>query len=227
MKRPRPRRRSPRLPPRRRPRSWLGYCSGALRPRPGSSTQYVPGSTVLSGARRSWRARFGPAAGGSLRNADLGARAPVSLQSAWGWRGRRASPSRPPSERRSRRGGASSRRTGPTSGRPCRARSTSGRCTFAGRTGLLLAFAALWERRCVRGSKPVETCAILTTEANVVVRPVHDRIPVILTPGDFAAWLDPRMAGELRHGPAPRPRGKIAVVTRRNRDGHKGLRQGD
>ena len=38
----------------------------------------------------------------------------------------------------------------------------------------------------------VETCAILTTEANALVRPVHDRMPLILGPGDFAAWLDPR-----------------------------------
>jgi putative SOS response-associated peptidase YedK len=32
------------------------------------------------------------------------------------------------------------------------------------------------------------------------VRPVHERRPAILAPGDFAAWLDPRTpAGEL-HG---------------------------
>jgi putative SOS response-associated peptidase YedK len=29
-------------------------------------------------------------------------------------------------------------------------------------------------------------------EANALVRPVHDRMPAILAPGDFATWLDPR-----------------------------------
>src|SRR5262245_1438581 len=38
----------------------------------------------------------------------------------------------------------------------------------------------------------VESCAILTTAANAVVRPVHERMPVILPPENFAAWLDPR-----------------------------------
>jgi putative SOS response-associated peptidase YedK len=49
------------------------------------------------------------------------------------------------------------------------------------------------------GSGPVETCAILTTEANELVRPVHDRMPVILAPGDFAAWLDPRTPPDRLH----------------------------
>jgi putative SOS response-associated peptidase YedK len=52
------------------------------------------------------------------------------------------------------------------------------------------AFAGLWELW-DRGGDPVESCAILTTSANAVVRPVHDRMPVILRPEDFAAWLDP------------------------------------
>jgi putative SOS response-associated peptidase YedK len=44
------------------------------------------------------------------------------------------------------------------------------------------AIAGLWEG---------ETCALLTTPANVVVRPVHDRMPVLLSPGDFDLWLNP------------------------------------
>jgi putative SOS response-associated peptidase YedK len=54
------------------------------------------------------------------------------------------------------------------------------------------AFAGLWERWRGGAGEPVETCAILTTTANAVVRPVHDRMPVVLAPGDFAAWLNPR-----------------------------------
>jgi putative SOS response-associated peptidase YedK len=37
---------------------------------------------------------------------------------------------------------------------------------------------------------PVESCAILTTEANELVRPVHDRVPVILPARHWQAWLD-------------------------------------
>jgi putative SOS response-associated peptidase YedK len=60
------------------------------------------------------------------------------------------------------------------------------------RDGKPFAFAGLWERwHGESGSEPVETCAILTTAANAVVRPVHQRMPVIVAPGDFAAWLDP------------------------------------
>jgi putative SOS response-associated peptidase YedK len=36
----------------------------------------------------------------------------------------------------------------------------------------------------------LETAAVLTTEANAVVRPIHDRMPVILRPEDYAVWLD-------------------------------------
>jgi len=32
-----------------------------------------------------------------------------------------------------------------------------------------------------------------------VVRPVHDRMPVIVAPSDFAAWLDPRTAAAGLH----------------------------
>jgi putative SOS response-associated peptidase YedK len=56
--------------------------------------------------------------------------------------------------------------------------------------GRPFAFAGLWERW-DKGAEPVESCTILTTEANAVVRPVHERMPVILRPEDFAGWLDP------------------------------------
>jgi putative SOS response-associated peptidase YedK len=65
---------------------------------------------------------------------------------------------------------------------------------FRPRDGRPFAFAGLWERWRGQGEAPVETCTIITTEANAVSRPVHDRMPVVLSPGDFAAWLDPRTA---------------------------------
>jgi putative SOS response-associated peptidase YedK len=37
-------------------------------------------------------------------------------------------------------------------------------------------------------------CALLTTAADVVVAPVHDRMPLILAQADFARWLDPDTA---------------------------------
>ena len=36
-----------------------------------------------------------------------------------------------------------------------------------------------------------ETCAIVTTGANEIMAPVHDRMPVILAQADYARWLDP------------------------------------
>jgi putative SOS response-associated peptidase YedK len=50
-------------------------------------------------------------------------------------------------------------------------------------------FAGLWERWEDEGGKVINSCAILTTEANEVLRPVHDRMPVILHPDDYGLWL--------------------------------------
>lgn len=52
------------------------------------------------------------------------------------------------------------------------------------------AFAGLWERWKAANGDLLETCTILTTEANEVLRPVHDRMPVILDPADYDLWLD-------------------------------------
>lgn len=51
-------------------------------------------------------------------------------------------------------------------------------------------FAGLWERWEGEAGKVINSCTILTTAANDVVRPVHDRMPVILHPGDYDQWLD-------------------------------------
>ena len=54
----------------------------------------------------------------------------------------------------------------------------------------LFAFAGLTERW--NGPEgPVYSCAIITTDANELMRGIHDRMPVILAPEDHAAWLDP------------------------------------
>jgi putative SOS response-associated peptidase YedK len=56
----------------------------------------------------------------------------------------------------------------------------------------LFAFAGLWDRW-AGPDGVVESCSLLTTEANDLVRPVHDRMPVILPEAAFAEWLDPSL----------------------------------
>jgi putative SOS response-associated peptidase YedK len=58
------------------------------------------------------------------------------------------------------------------------------------RDGKPFAFAGLWENWS-KGEAPVQSCTILTTDANDLMRPLHDRMPVILDPGNFDPWLDP------------------------------------
>jgi putative SOS response-associated peptidase YedK len=57
--------------------------------------------------------------------------------------------------------------------------------------GEAFAFAGIWEAwRPEEGAKPLLTCAMLTVPANEVVAPVHNRMPAILCPSDYAAWID-------------------------------------
>jgi putative SOS response-associated peptidase YedK len=54
--------------------------------------------------------------------------------------------------------------------------------------------AGLWEHWVNPSGQAVETCTIITTDANTLVRELHDRMPVILAPDDYAAWLDAGIA---------------------------------
>lgn len=68
------------------------------------------------------------------------------------------------------------------------------------------AFAALWERWSGDGPT-LETSALVTTESAGWMSDIHHRAPVILSPGDYALWLDPDVtdADALRHLLEPEP----------------------
>jgi len=52
----------------------------------------------------------------------------------------------------------------------------------------LLAFAGLWEQWEHEGNT-IESCTIITTDANIIMNPVHHRMPVILEPDNYDEWL--------------------------------------
>ena len=58
------------------------------------------------------------------------------------------------------------------------------------RSGGVIAFAGLMETWSSADGSEVDTGAILTTSANRTIRPIHDRMPVVIKPEDFARWLD-------------------------------------
>ncbi len=60
------------------------------------------------------------------------------------------------------------------------------------KNGAPFAFAGLWETWQPPAGMAIESCAILTTEPNSLLAPIHNRMPVILTRKDYAAWLDPK-----------------------------------
>jgi putative SOS response-associated peptidase YedK len=55
----------------------------------------------------------------------------------------------------------------------------------------LFAFAGIWAQLGDRNGDQLHSCAIVTCEPNEVVRPIHDRMPVILAPEAEAPWLAP------------------------------------
>lgn len=56
----------------------------------------------------------------------------------------------------------------------------------------LFAFAGLWERWSDHAGNSIDSCTILTTTPNSLMQPIHDRMPVIVDPIDYVAWLDPK-----------------------------------
>jgi putative SOS response-associated peptidase YedK len=57
--------------------------------------------------------------------------------------------------------------------------------------GALFGIAGIWERWTAPDGARLESCALLTTEANERIAALHDRMPAILAPAQYALWLDP------------------------------------
>lgn len=55
----------------------------------------------------------------------------------------------------------------------------------------LFAFAGIWSELERRGEEPLTSCALITCMPNEMVRPIHDRMPVVLDRDAESAWLDP------------------------------------
>lgn len=77
---------------------------------------------------------------------------------------------------------------------------------FRMREGGPFALAGIWEHW-ERPEGLLQTFAVLTTAANEVMRPIHDRMPVIIAPRDYDLWLDPAVRDPARLAPlfAPYP----------------------
>jgi putative SOS response-associated peptidase YedK len=74
------------------------------------------------------------------------------------------------------------------------------------------AFASVWDRW-VRKRGRIDSCAVLTTTANELVTPIHDRMPVILPRDAYDLWLDPGARAEDLHALLrPFPAAKMEVV---------------
>lgn len=54
-------------------------------------------------------------------------------------------------------------------------------------------FAGLWERWQSPSGEEIFSCTILTTVANELLQPIHNRMPVIVAPNDYNLWLDPQV----------------------------------
>jgi putative SOS response-associated peptidase YedK len=64
------------------------------------------------------------------------------------------------------------------------------------RGGQPFGFAGLYDYWTSSEGQSVRTCAIITTEANDLMRPIHSRMPVILPKEHHALWLDPTVDDE-------------------------------
>ena len=69
------------------------------------------------------------------------------------------------------------------------------------KTGEPFAFAGLWDEWHSPEGSTIRSCTIITTTPNKLMEPIHNRMPVMLEPKDYAEWLDeaPRTPESLNH----------------------------
>jgi len=74
-------------------------------------------------------------------------------------------------------------------------------------------FAGLWEHWKTPEGNEIESCTILTTNSNELIKPLHDRMPLILETGDMNLWLDPQVTdpGKLKPLFSPYPAEKMEM----------------
>lgn len=53
------------------------------------------------------------------------------------------------------------------------------------------AMAGLWEKW-IGDGKSIDSCCIITIDANEDLKPLHDRMPAIIKPNDYDLWLNPK-----------------------------------
>lgn len=58
-----------------------------------------------------------------------------------------------------------------------------------------MALAGLWEMWKTPDGNTLRTVCIVTTSANELMAPVHDRMPVLISPENFGPWLNPAIEG--------------------------------
>lgn len=85
------------------------------------------------------------------------------------------------------------------------------RWTITGRGGGLLAFAAIWDVWAAPGGREVASLATVTCAPNADVAEIHPRMPAILPPETWPAWLG-EAAGEPAALLRPAPDGSLTVA---------------
>lgn len=79
--------------------------------------------------------------------------------------------------------------------------------------GKAMVLAGLWEHWQGPDGSEIDSCTILTTTANELMAPLHERMPVILQPDDYDSWLatDAKGIDRLQHLLRPAPAGFLAA----------------
>ncbi len=67
---------------------------------------------------------------------------------------------------------------------------------FSLKSGEAFGFAGLYETWMSPENKPVRTCTIITTNPNDLIKPIHDRMPVIVPKDKETLWIDPAVTDQ-------------------------------